>query len=348
MTPSVQRFFEQISSAYRTSPFEVILVLLMILGLMAGLVVYAMYWSRRERRHQEELSRRLFEEKASQLSLTPSQRELLERMRRYLKDESQIHQLVTDEVAFNAAAARLRENGEANAQTIAALRVTLGFHAGRTDRAPRSSTSIPEGATVLIARNRYRKPMKAKVLAPQPDAFRVRLIEEGSRLPPGAGVDVFFQSNAGVFTFHTTVLAEHGSEARLSHSEDLKKYQKRKYYRRRIEIPVHVFPFDSEQPLLSKSRDIGGGGASLVNPEGHFKVGDDLELRFRPDDTEIRVTGTVVRVSDSGKTIHVNYEHIRDSLRDRIYNAIFKPPRDELDEMERQGRAGAQGAKTSE
>lgn len=342
MTPAVQRFFEQISSAYQTSPFEVLLILLIILGLMVGLVAYAIYWSRRERRHQVDLARELFEEKVKERSLSPTQRELLEQMSRYLKDEAQIHQLVTDEVAFNSAAARLREDGLANAQTIAALRVTLGFHQSRGDRAPRSSTGIPEGSTVLVARNRYRRPVKARVMPAQPDAFRIRMVEEGSRLPPGAGVDVFFQGGAGVFTFHTTVLAEHGRDVRLAHSEDLQRYQKRRYYRRRIEMPVHLYPFDQDEPLLSKSRDIGGGGASLLNPDGHFKVGDNLELRFKPDDSEIRITGTVVRVSDSGRTIHVNYEHIRENIRDRIYNAIFKPPKDEEEEMERR-RAGAPG-----
>ncbi len=345
MTPAVERFFDQISSAYRTSPFELVVVFLLIVGLIAALAGYAIYWSRRERRRQIELARRLYEEKTAELGLSPSQLELLERMRRYLRDETQVHQLVTDEVAFNSAAAKIRENGEATAHSIAALRVTIGFGGDREDRSPHSSVTIPEGATVLIARNRYRKPMKAKVLAPEPGAFRVHLLEEGARLPAGAGVDVFFQSSAGVFTFHTTVLGENRNEARMSHSEDLKRYQKRRYYRKRVEIPVHVYPFDSETPLLSKSRDIGGGGASLLNPEGHFKVGDDIELRFKPDDAEIRVTGTVVRVSDSGRTIHVNYEHIRDSLRDQIYHAIFKPPKDELDEMQR--RTG-QGAKTSE
>ncbi|MFW6261237.1 MAG: PilZ domain-containing protein [Spirochaetota bacterium] len=348
MTPAVERFFNQISSAYQANPFEMILVLLLVFGLMIGLVVYAVYFGRRERRQQVALARRLFEEKAREVSLSPSQRELLDRMSRYLKDPTQIHQLVTDEVAFNAAAARLRENDEANAQTIAALRVTLGFHTGHGDRAPHSSAAIPEGSTVLIARNRYRRPVKAKVLAPTPDSFRVRLVDSGTRLPPGAGVDVFFQGSAGVFTFHTTVLAEEAGEARLSHSEDLKRYQKRRYYRRRVEIPVHLYPFDQDKPLLSKSRDIGGGGASLLNPEGHFKVGDDLELRFTPDDAEIRITGTVVRVSDSGRTIHVNYEHIRDSVRDRIYNAIFRPPKDEQEEMQRAGSRSGQGEKTSE
>lgn len=350
MTPAVQRFFEQISDAYRASPFEVVLSLVLILGLVAGLVAYAIYWSRRERRQQVTLARKLFAEKASELQLSPSQMALLERMAHHLRDPSQLHHLVTDEVAFNAAAAKLRETGEANAQTIASLRVTLGLHQGPSDRAPRSSAAIPEGSVVLVARNRYRRPSKAKVLAPQPGAFRVRLIEKETRLPPGAGVDVFFQSSAGVFTFHTTVLAESPTEARLSHSEDLKRYQKRRYYRRRVELPVHLYPFDAEKPLLSKSRDIGGGGASLLNPDGHFKVGDELEMRFQPDDAEIRITGTVVRVSDSGRTIHVNYEHIRDALRDRIYNAIFKPPKDELDEMERAaGKAArSQGSKRTE
>ena len=343
MTPAVRRFFEQISSAYQASPFELLVVFLSLFLLIAGLVAYALFWGRRERRQHVELARKLFEEKAKDLDLTPSQRDLLDRMRHYLKDETQIHLLVTDQVAFNSAAVQLREAGEANAQQIAALRVKLGFTAAGSDRATRASADIPAGSNLLIARNRYRRPMKAKVLPPQPDAFRVRLLEEGSRLPPGAGVDVFYQSSAGVFTFHTTVLAEHQREARLAHSEDLKRYQKRRYYRRRVEIPVHVYPFDSDKPLLSKSKDIGGGGASLVNPNRHFKVGDDLELRFKTDDTEIRITGTVVRVSDSGQTIHVNYEHIRDSVRDRIYNAIFKPPKDEREEMRR-----AQGSKTRE
>ncbi|MFP4114540.1 MAG: PilZ domain-containing protein [Spirochaetota bacterium] len=346
MTSAVQDFFDQISTAYATGPLEVILVFLVFVGLIAGLVGYALFWSRRERRQQVQLSKRLFEETAAERSVTPSQRELLEKMGRHLKDETQVHSLVTDEVAFNSAAMKAREAGEASAQTIAALRVTLGFHDGPPDRSPKSSATIPEGSTVLIARNKYRRPVKAKVLRPEPGAFRVRLVDEGTRMPPGAGVDVFFQSSAGVFTFHTTVLAEHDRDIHLSHSEDLKRYQKRRYYRRRVEIPVRLYPFDSDKPLLSKSRDIGGGGASILNPDGRFKVGDDLELRFRVDDTDIHVTGTVIRVSDGGRTIHVNYEHIRDSVRDRIYSAIFKPPKDERDAMRRAARG--HGAKRTE
>jgi c-di-GMP-binding flagellar brake protein YcgR len=161
------------------------------------------------------------------------------------------------------------------------------------------------------------------------------MVDEGVRMPPGAAVDVYFQSNAGVFTFRTRVLHERGKLISLSHCEDLKKYQKRKYYRKRTDLTVHVYPFDEDVVLLSKFREIGGGGCSLLNPKGHFKVGDNVELRFRPDDSEIRITGTIMRISESGKVLHVNYEHIKDGLRDRIYNALFKPPKDEQEAMRR-------------
>ncbi len=345
MTPAVERFFEQISNAYQTSPFEVILGVLLATILVAGLVAYTVVHSKRDRNRQIALAKRLFDEKAEELGLTPSHRHLLERMQHYLKDETQIHLLVTDGIAFNSAAAKVREQGEASAQSIAALRVTLGLSGKRSARAPRSSAMIPAGSTVMLARNRYREPIKARVLAPQPEAFRARIVEHGKRLPAGSGVDVYYQSSAGVFTFHATVLAGEPYEVRLTHAEDLKRYQNRRYYRRQIELPVHLYPFDRDIALVATSLDIGGGGASLVNPDGYFKAGDELELRFDCGTAEIRITGTVVRVSDSGKTLHVNYEHIRDSIRDRIYRGIFRPPKDELLAME---QARRQGANTSE
>jgi hypothetical protein len=341
VTPAVQRFFEQVSGAYQTSPLEVILGVLLVMALLASLVVHAVVRSGRDRSRQIALSRRLLAEKTEQLGLTQSHRHLLGRMQRYLKDETQVHLLVTDEIAFNAAAAKVREHDEASAQSVAALRVTLGFHGRRTKRAPRSSAMIPAGDSVMIVRNRYRQPIKARVLAPHPEAFRARLMDHRGQLPAGSAVDVYYHSNAGVFTFNATVLTGDAHEVRLTHAEELTRYQNRRYYRRRLQIPVHLYPFDRDITLRTTSLDIGGGGASLANPDGYFNVGDELELRFECGTAEIRVSGTVVRISDTGKTLHVNYEHIRDSIRDRIYRAIFRPPEDELAAMARARRQGA-------
>lgn len=340
MTPGVERFFEQVSDAYQQSPWELVGIFVLVLGLLGGLVIYGVFLSRRQSRQQKRLRDRLFEEKARELKLDTAQRELIARMGQYLKESGNLYKLLTDQIAFNAAAARLREIEHVGPQAIAALRLALGYQTSRQDQAPHSSAAIPEDATVLLVRNKYRQPIKAKTLARQAQSFQVTILEEGARIPTGATLSVYFQNSAGVFTFEASVLSQEGGVLQLSHSEQIKQYQKRKYYRRRIDLPVHVYPFDEDKPILSRFKDIGGGGASLVNPDHRFKAGDDLELRFKPaGDLEVRLTASVVRLSEGGKVIHVNYEHIRDSLRDRIYHAIFKPPKDEEEAaQQRQGK----------
>ena len=345
MTPGVQRFFEQVADAYVASPLEVLGVVLILLILVGGLILYAAVWSRREKKHQTELAGQLYEQKSRELKLTPSQHELLKQMAHYLRNPTNVYQLLTDEVAFNASAIQLRENEEATPQSIASLRIALGFQSHRSDRAPKSSTQIPAGATVLVVRNRYKKPVKAKALPPEPQSFLIELVDEDARVPAGAAVDIYFQNSAGVFTFRSTVLGEDGKTVKLSHSEEIKTYQKRRYYRRKIDLPVHIYPFDSDRPILSRFKDVGGGGASMLNTDHHFKEGDDLELRFTPDNEEIRLTATVMRLSEGGAVMHVNYEHIRDGLRDRIYSAIFRPPKDEQEAMEQATGKPAPGSK---
>ena len=153
MTPGVKRFFEQVADAYTSSPLEIFGLVLILLVLVGGLIIYAVVWSRREKRHQTELARRLYDEKSRELKLTPSQHELLKQMSHYLRNPINVYQLLTDEIAFNSCALQLRENDEATPQSIASLRIALGFQSSRSDRAPKSSTQIPAGATVLVVRN---------------------------------------------------------------------------------------------------------------------------------------------------------------------------------------------------
>lgn len=330
MDTTVEGFFEQIRAAYQSSPLEVVIFILIVGVLIGGLVGFGIHFTRRERRKHIELATRLYTEKAEELKLTPGERELLKRLSRHLKDPTNTYQLLTDEISFNAAAAALREEtDDVSPSSIAALRVKLGYRATRPDRAPRASASIPEGATVLLVRNRSRKPIKARVEAPTSRAFRVRLSAE-SRLPTGVALEVFFQNSAGVFTFTSTVLAVTEGIAELSHSEAIQKYQKRRYFRRAIDLPVHVADFEEpDEQRLAQFIEIGGGGASLTNPDGAFSDDQRLELTFQLEEQRIRVVARVVRRSDSGRVLHVSYEHIQEGVRDRIYQAIFKPPKDE-------------------
>lgn len=330
METTVEGFFQTIREAYQASPLEIVAFILILGVLIGGLVGFFVYFTRSERRKHVELATRLYTEKADELKLAPGERELLKRMSAHLKDPANTYQLLTDEITFNAAAAALREaSPDVPASSIASLRLKLGYKANRPDRAPRSSASIPEDATVLIARSRSRKPIKAKVAEPSSRAFRVTLPAD-ARLPSGSSVEVFFQNSAGVFTFSSTVLAAGDGVAQLAHSESIRKYQKRRYFRRQIELPVYVSDFEKpEQQHLAQFREIGGGGASLSNPQNAFSDGQLIELSFELADQPVTVVARVIRRSEGGAVLHVGFEHINEGLRDRIYRAIFRPPKDE-------------------
>jgi c-di-GMP-binding flagellar brake protein YcgR len=186
------------------------------------------------------------------------------------------------------------------------------------------------------------------VLPPLPESFRLEILDTENRLPPGAGVDVFYQSSAGVFTFHTTVLAESEGVASLSHSEEVRRYQKRRFYRRRLHIPVRISVDEDEECIRSTFHEIGGGGASLHNPEHQLKVGQDVTLNFAPADEELSVNAHIVRLSDGGRTAHVNYEQIKEPLRDKIYRAIFQPPEDEQENTSRDEPNHPRGSNVTE
>ena len=71
--------------------------------------------------------------------------------------------------------------------------------------------------------------------------------------------------------------------------------------------------------------DLGGGGASLINPEMNFRPKDGIDLLFSTsNESHIALTAEVIRVSADGQTLHVAFGHMPESNRDRIFNYLFK------------------------
>jgi hypothetical protein len=67
----------------------------------------------------------------------------------------------------------------------------------------------------------------------------------------------------------------------------------------------------------------------LGNPQNHFKAGDLLELSFSSTASDFRIPAKVVRTSKDSSVLHVQFESIAESVRDRIigslYNAVAQP-----------------------
>ena len=141
---------------------------------------------------------------------------------------------------------------------------------------------------------------------------------------PGSPVTVVFQNRAGLFSFDTVVRSAGGGVLRLDQVERLRRTQRRKYYRRRVRLGVQVLPREGQPPLASQLLDLGGDGASLVNPQRKLSAGDLPELSFRVGGESFRLTAEVLRLSRGGQVLHVRFHGLRDADRDRLLGILFR------------------------
>ncbi|MHB8108069.1 MAG: PilZ domain-containing protein [Candidatus Cryosericum sp.] len=94
---------------------------------------------------------------------------------------------------------------------------------------------------------------------------------------------------------------------------------RRIYLRRRVRLPVLV----AQEPDAADARqtillDLGGGGASLRNPWELMRRGASLRMSFSPGAGRLTVAAHIVRVSENGTAIHVEFESLSETARDQI------------------------------
>jgi hypothetical protein len=330
----VSEFLDSIARGFVTSPLQYVLFGAIILLVVAGLLVAYRVQRGRARRQEGRLELERFERLAGKLGLGGPEREALDRLAggqlaRKLR-------LLTSPAAFNHAAARLEAAlpGAPAESSLAELRLKLGFQARNPERAPSASSELPEGLPVLLlwsfAGARYR--LAAEVGAQEAEALVLVCPPDAAMPALGSPVTVVFQNRAGVFSFRTRVRAAAagglrpaaGGVLRLDQVEKLQRTQRRRYYRRRLRLPVQVQLREGEPPLASQLLDLGGDGASLVNPRRSLAAGDLAELAFRVGNESFRLTAEVLRVSRDGQLLHIRFHGLHDADRDRLLGTLFR------------------------
>jgi hypothetical protein len=332
----VSEFLDSIARGFVTSPLQYVLFGAIILLVVVGLLVAYRVQRGRARRQEGRLELERFERLAGKLGLGGPEREALDRLAggqlaRKLR-------LLTSPAAFNLAVARLEAAapGAPAESSLAELRLKLGFQARNPERAPSASSELPEGLPVLLlwsfAGARYR--LAAEVGAQEAEALVLACPPDAAMPAPGSPVTVVFQNRAGVFSLRTRVRAAAaasgglrpaaGGVLRLDQVEKLQRTQRRRYYRRRLRLPVQVQLREGEPPLASQLLDLGGDGASLVNPRRSLAAGDLAELAFHVGDESFRLTAEVLRVSRDGQVLHVRFHGLHDADRDRLLGTLFR------------------------
>jgi len=328
------KFFDDISRGFQQSPLEILLALFLLL-LFTGFLIFM--YRLQKKRLRESRNRRyfeLYEAAMAKLNLNPSELHLLERLAKYLKMPERNYLLLVNHSTFNSCAGRLCKEEDVQEAALSALRIKLGFSTQDPERIPSSTAELPQGLPVLIS-SRTGKRAAGRVAGSQPHSLIISPTEP-IKLSCGIQVRVYFQNRSGVFSFTTHVqdtLEKPEPAIHLAHSETIRRTQRRAYYREKFNLPIFVRPAGSEEkPLLSAFRDLGGGGASLRNPQNRYKAGVDLELTFLHSGTDrLSLTAKVVRTSRGGKLLHVHFGTINDSIRDRIISSLFLKARTRKD-----------------
>jgi len=321
----LNQLLRAMSSGFRQDPRQLALFSVIVILFIGLLVFFALYQSKRNRARRLQRVQERFDSLLQKHHLTTMEINLLERMSSYLRKETEKLRLLEHEHTFDAVSEKLRKQGGVPDQLIAALRVKLGFRTESMEKIPHSSTELPVGMPVVIGQ-KGRKNAGGRILKQDPYSLIVEL--DPGRPPPEKGMPIYmyFSNLSGLFGFSTVLIGLKGGIIKLRHSENVKRIQRREFYRKKIKLPVYLKPAGSEErPAASVFSDLGGGGASLLNPTSRYKKGDKLFLTFFPThDEEVNLIAKVVRLSGRGKIMHIEFLSISDSNRDHILGLLFK------------------------
>lgn len=344
--------FGEIAKGFVKGPLEIVLFIILVGGILAALILLYRSQAKKAAVARALRAQEIFDHIVRKRSFTGEEVALLEKLSSYMDNPKEKHLLVERRSTFNRCVERMRRQEPVAPSLLASLRGKLAFTTSGP-AAPRSSRQLPRMQPVIVMRVRGAGGTGGGMLeAGKPDGRRedtvAGRVESSTRQalivsvnrghPEDAGtwlrthtpVQVYFKNPSGIHFFTSRVDGVEGNHLHLSHAEQVKRVQRRRFFRKKTALPVFIRPAEEKgpggeeeweaAPRRTAFVDLGGGGAALVNPHRAFGVGDRIELFFHivGRKPQFRVTGEVIRTSDQGGRIHVLFDSMPEASRDRI------------------------------
>lgn len=321
-----------ISSGFQSSTNETIGFIIVVAVIFIILMGYQLYLNRTKGTpkkkntptHEPVLQHRS-KTRRDLIELSKSEQRVMDHLTWMLKDPTRQDRLIDDDkLLVRVSRQAIREGIVAEADVLRLLRKLEVDHEALSSGG-RSSDTIPSGAEVSISDQNLNVAAGTLLLAAD-SGLRVRL-EKGQRsMQPGTAVEVVCGGGDGLFRFHSAILQRSGKEVLLQHSHHVETVQRRKFRRRELEVPVEIsLPGIDERTIQSKSQDLSIGGAALKNPKKRIMTGSMVRLIIDTGSSSpVEISGTVVRSSRRGKTIHVRFENVTDDTRHRLFRKLLR------------------------
>ena len=185
------------------------------------------------------------------------------------------------------------------------------------------SAELPMGSRVILVSSD--KSRQSGHLSSQETRHFTVTLDPGSAIPGvGDQFRIYIFSRTGVFSFPSQITKTLDLDVCLQHSDEIRRFQRRNFKRKEAAIPVLVKTARSEQTYLSSELvDVGGGGAALMNPEKQFTKDDMVLMTFTFSGERFSVIAKVVRTSQGGEVLHVRFESVNETARERLISTLY-------------------------
>lgn len=259
-----------------------------------------------------------------ELVLSPREGRALDRLSWCLKNPKNKEQLLENQSLFIRAARKALREGMVSEGDLFRLTERMGVNLETLRAKRRNSASVPVGAQASVA-DRLMNMATGEVLLSDDKALRIRLQKGHSRFSRGSQVEIVCNGQEGMYRFFSVVKAQDGKVVYLEHSNHVEHVQRRKYRRRRVQIPVELsLRAINDHPLPSKTVDLSAGGAAVRNPKKRYVTGTELEVALvTPGGSPMVLPAAVVRTSRRGKLLHLRFSKLDDRQQHRLFRMLF-------------------------
>jgi len=319
-----QRFLEIMRKGFVRNPVFAAISFSIVVGLIiSAIIIYKIVNTKKEKKELLTI-KDSFKNKVNQKNLSAREKQILFYIcDNLLNNKNHILTLLTNPVVFSIYSQIILNEKIVTAQELAALRMKLGINQRKVFNVLYSTADLTIGTSVKISflKNYYFAGIISDI-----DEFGVSInIDKDISLEKNTPVLIEIDNQYGLFLIHSHVIGIHASIIKVEHSEKIEKFQKRKFFRKNIQLPVTIMKNEEDKGIHSYMLDLSGGGAKIYYPKNDFKTGDKIfvEISFNKKE-DISLPCIIKRISKNDSSISVAFIEINESIRDKIVKAMLK------------------------
>lgn len=230
---------------------------------------------------------------------------------------------VLDQESFDVWASNAEQSGLVPSSEIQLLRsrLTRPGEARRQVAAPaRVSESNPTfGMPVAVQQGGFQA--RGTIADVEKETFTLWVLGEEDQFDDSTEASFVLLSRSGTYQFDSRFRKLPDGTLVVDRPARSLRSQRRRFDRHAARLPVNVARInDDSQRTDATITELGGGGATVTDPERVFEEGQVLKLSFEAGGNNFTVAGRVIRADDGA--LHVRFEAMRDQERLEIAESV--------------------------